>query len=158
MPTRSEIYFDHATTPQQLFIMWAPYASSYHTKLLVLAPTLVFIWLLFITFNSDHHQILPTAFWIYGKSSCLDLLPLAEARDFCYTMRRPVHLCRHDRRMIYDLFLVNTELEWLKILMGQINDQVDYFAIVEASRTSRIPRSHYSCARTGSGSRGIIPR
>jgi len=36
---------------------------------------------------------------------------------------------------IYDLILINTELEWLEIRMGQMADQVDYFIIIEADKT-----------------------
>ncbi|KZZ95145.1 glycosyl transferase family 17 protein [Ascosphaera apis ARSEF 7405] len=39
------------------------------------------------------------------------------------------------RRKIYDMFLFNTELDWLEIRMNELKDHVDYFVIVEANTT-----------------------
>lgn len=38
-------------------------------------------------------------------------------------------------RKVYDLIMVNTELEWLEIRMNGTYDYVDYFVIVESSKT-----------------------
>jgi hypothetical protein len=42
---------------------------------------------------------------------------------------------------IYDLMLVNTELDWLEILLGQMQGHVDYFIFLEASMTFHITQS-----------------
>jgi beta-1,4-mannosyl-glycoprotein beta-1,4-N-acetylglucosaminyltransferase len=42
---------------------------------------------------------------------------------------------RSKPRKIYDLLLINTELNWLEIRLGQMYDHVDYFIILEASMT-----------------------
>jgi len=58
----------------------------------------------------------------------------------------PDNLCRHHgwrlfqpqdgvARKIYDLIMVNNELDWLEIRLNSTYDHVDYFVIVEASQT-----------------------
>lgn len=46
-------------------------------------------------------------------------------------------LFKHDRirRKVYDLFLFSTELDWLDIRMNTLYSVVDYFVIVESSKT-----------------------
>lgn len=39
------------------------------------------------------------------------------------------------KRKIYDLFLMNDELDWLEIRLNTLSNQVDYFVIVESPRT-----------------------
>lgn len=38
-------------------------------------------------------------------------------------------------RKVYDLFLAGTELDWLEIRLNELSPYVDYFVIVESSRT-----------------------
>ncbi|KAI1180579.1 glycosyltransferase family 17 protein [Nemania sp. FL0916] len=56
----------------------------------------------------------------------------------------PQSLCRQhgwkpfknaEKRKVYDLIMVNTELEWLEIRLNGTYDYVDYFVIVESSKT-----------------------
>lgn len=42
---------------------------------------------------------------------------------------------REQRRKIYDLMLINTELDWLDIRLGQMSPHVDYFVIIESDIT-----------------------
>ncbi|GAO18825.1 hypothetical protein UVI_02029940 [Ustilaginoidea virens] len=42
---------------------------------------------------------------------------------------------KRGRRRIYDLFLINTETDWLEVRLGTMYDQVDYFVVVESNRT-----------------------
>ncbi|EQL36598.1 hypothetical protein RJZ56_001620 [Blastomyces dermatitidis] len=42
---------------------------------------------------------------------------------------------RPPARKVYDIFLLNTELDWLEIRLNELNDHVDYFIIVEANTT-----------------------
>jgi len=65
----------------------------------------------------------------------MELLPLDEAKTYCAARRWEPYPHRQAHRKIYDLMLINTELEWLEIRMGQMNDQVDYFVIIEAAKT-----------------------
>ncbi|KAJ9139165.1 Glycosyl transferase family 17 protein [Pleurostoma richardsiae] len=39
------------------------------------------------------------------------------------------------RRKVYDLFMINTELDWLEIRLNTTYDYVDYFVVVEAPKT-----------------------
>ncbi|KAK2753791.1 hypothetical protein FQN55_000154 [Onygenales sp. PD_40] len=39
------------------------------------------------------------------------------------------------RRKVYDLFLLNTELDWLEVRLNELHEHVDYFIIVEANTT-----------------------
>ncbi|KAJ4296070.1 hypothetical protein N0V88_004772 [Collariella sp. IMI 366227] len=39
------------------------------------------------------------------------------------------------RRKVYDLMMINTELDWLEIRLNTTFSEVDYFILVEASRT-----------------------
>jgi beta-1,4-mannosyl-glycoprotein beta-1,4-N-acetylglucosaminyltransferase len=42
---------------------------------------------------------------------------------------------RISRRKIYDLVLIDTELDWLEIRMHELQHQVDYFVVLEATST-----------------------
>ncbi|OAA35943.1 glycosyl transferase family 17 protein [Metarhizium rileyi] len=41
----------------------------------------------------------------------------------------------HGRRKVYDLFMINSELDFLEIRLDTLYDHVDYFVIVESLRT-----------------------
>ncbi|MCJ1456190.1 hypothetical protein MMC28_006550 [Mycoblastus sanguinarius] len=64
-----------------------------------------------------------------------NFLPLEHARHLCQTHRFNPHTPRTRPRKIYDLFLINTELDWLTIRLGELSSQVDYFIILESSTT-----------------------
>lgn len=61
------------------------------------------------------------------------------ARDLCvahgYTVFQPRDASFSGERKIYDLFMVNTELDFLEIRLRTLYDYVDYFVIVESPRT-----------------------
>ncbi|KAM0346614.1 hypothetical protein ACHAPU_005326 [Fusarium lateritium] len=52
-----------------------------------------------------------------------------------YTVFKPHAKAPNGRRKIYDLFMVNTELDFLEIRLSTLYDYVDYFVIVEAPLT-----------------------
>lgn len=59
-----------------------------------------------------------------------------ELKDFCDRHRfRPFDSDRLPYRKIYDLLLVNTELDMLEVRLGEMYPYVDYFIILEADRT-----------------------
>ena len=62
-------------------------------------------------------------------------LPLHEATDFCGRRRWDIYTARDQRRKIYDMFLINTELDWLDIRLHDLNSEVDYFIILESNIT-----------------------
>ncbi|KAM5345311.1 hypothetical protein ACJ41O_011173 [Fusarium nematophilum] len=61
------------------------------------------------------------------------------ARSLCaahgYSVFRPRADAPDGRRKIYDLFMVNTELDFLEIRLRTLYDYVDYFVVVEAPLT-----------------------
>ena len=59
-------------------------------------------------------------------------LPFSEADEVCRAHHWKPYPHRKHRRKVFDLFLVSTELDWLEIRMGELENEVDYFVIVEA--------------------------
>ena len=61
------------------------------------------------------------------------------AHDLCvahgYSVFKPNDEAPHGRRKVYDLFMVNSELDFLEIRLRTLYDYVDYFVNVEAPRT-----------------------
>ncbi|KAL1601630.1 hypothetical protein SLS60_006545 [Paraconiothyrium brasiliense] len=50
----------------------------------------------------------------------------------------------HARRKVYDLFMLNTELDWLEIRLHELASQVDYFVILESPITfTGLPKKMY---------------
>ncbi|KAG0648093.1 hypothetical protein D0Z07_5631 [Hyphodiscus hymeniophilus] len=62
-------------------------------------------------------------------------LPLPTARAFCSAHRWPIYEARKGRRKIFDLVMVNGEMDWLEIRMQEMGEHVDYFVVVESSVT-----------------------
>lgn len=62
-------------------------------------------------------------------------MPLQEAEEFCQRRRFDIYATRDQPRKVYDLFLINTELDWLEIRLNELWDEVDYFVILEAATT-----------------------
>ena len=69
-------------------------------------------------------------------------LPLGADLDArCARFRFEPFADRTRRRKIYALTLINTELEWLEIRMGEMSSEVDFFVIVESPVTfSDLPK------------------
>jgi beta-1,4-mannosyl-glycoprotein beta-1,4-N-acetylglucosaminyltransferase len=64
-----------------------------------------------------------------------NFLPLELAKELCSSARFPVYPKRERKRKIYDLFLLNTELDWLEIRLHTLAAEVDYFVIIESPLT-----------------------
>ena len=58
-----------------------------------------------------------------------------ELETFCQRYRWKPFPDSLQRRKIYNLVLINDELEWLEIRLGQMYDDVDYFVILESPLT-----------------------
>jgi beta-1,4-mannosyl-glycoprotein beta-1,4-N-acetylglucosaminyltransferase len=58
-----------------------------------------------------------------------------DALEFCSYRRYNPFRNRSKKRKIFDLILVNKELDWLEIRLGQMYPYVDYFVITEADIT-----------------------
>lgn len=61
------------------------------------------------------------------------LLPLEEAKDYCAMRRWQPYPKRDRKRKVYDLFMINTELDWMEIRMGELASEVDYFIVLESA-------------------------
>ncbi len=67
-----------------------------------------------------------------------------EANEYCRAHSWKFYPKRTARRKIYDLFMMNTELDWLEIRLNELKDHVDYFVILESSTTfTGIPKPLY---------------
>lgn len=62
-------------------------------------------------------------------------MPVDQAGDFCARRRWQAYAARTIRRKVYDMFLIDTELDWLELRLEQMNDDVDYFIILESTTT-----------------------
>ena len=62
-------------------------------------------------------------------------LPLHEAQEFCEKRRWEPYATRDQRRKVYDLFLINTELDFLEVRLNELDKEVDYFVVLEPSTT-----------------------
>ena len=62
-------------------------------------------------------------------------LPLLQAHDLCQHRRLKAYTTRDARRKVYDLFLFNTELDFLELRLNELNSSVDYFVILESPNT-----------------------
>ena len=67
--------------------------------------------------------------------AALGFLSAQDASTFCQRRRLDIYEARTERRKVYDLFLINTELDWLEIRLNELNDEVDYFVIMESDTT-----------------------
>ncbi|GKU11328.1 unnamed protein product [Fusarium langsethiae] len=76
-----------------------------------------------LNFSKSHHEF-------YASEA---------ARSLCaahgYSVFKPRSDASNGRRKIYDLFMVNTELDFLEIRVKTLHDYVDHFVIVEAPLT-----------------------
>ena len=62
-------------------------------------------------------------------------MAVPEAEERCRAHEWQVYPERKKHRKIYDLFIINTELDWLEIRLNELKDQVDYFVILESGST-----------------------
>jgi beta-1,4-mannosyl-glycoprotein beta-1,4-N-acetylglucosaminyltransferase len=71
----------------------------------------------------------------FELSDYSQFLPLSDTLDLCALHNLTAYPNRSHHRKIYDLFLVNTELDWLEIRLNELGPHVDYFVILEATHT-----------------------
>ncbi|TEY37141.1 hypothetical protein BOTCAL_0531g00040 [Botryotinia calthae] len=64
-----------------------------------------------------------------------NFLPASSADQLCASHSLTPYPHRSQKRKIYDLFMVNSELDWLEIRLNEMNTEVDYFVILEAPTT-----------------------
>lgn len=79
-----------------------------------------------------------------GGNDVEGFLPLEEAQQLCASYGLGPYLDRAQPRKVYDLFLFNTEYDWLEIRVNQLFKQVDHFILLEAMQTfSNKPKPLY---------------
>lgn len=76
----------------------------------------------------------------HASATSAGFLPIEEAESLCSSYNLTTYPGRLSHRKIYDLVIVDTELDWLEIRLHELQHQVDYFVIVEA--TSTFTRNH----------------
>jgi beta-1,4-mannosyl-glycoprotein beta-1,4-N-acetylglucosaminyltransferase len=69
----------------------------------------------------------------HDSQTARGFLSIPEAEAFCSHRRWPIYPARHRRRKIYDLMMVNDELDMLELRLAQLYADVDYFVIVESA-------------------------
>ncbi|KAB5585182.1 family 17 glycosyltransferase [Coniochaeta sp. 2T2.1] len=122
--------------------------GGHHLKLILAATAVVFLWLLYrlgLPQSPEQHlggipDSKPAGENGNGYNSILgmhpDVLSEEAAQQFCTNFRlEPFPRAQAGRRKIYDLLLINTELELLDVRLGQMSPGVDYFVILESDRT-----------------------
>ena len=69
------------------------------------------------------------------KLDAQGFMSLSEAGEYCKAHNWKAYPKRSTHGKIYDLFMINTELDWLEIRLNELKDQVDYFVILESATT-----------------------
>lgn len=118
----------------------AKYLQSRYSQLIALL--VCFVVLLAITSSVTPSQKLPNLItenvsklsypFTSKHKPTPDMMPLHEAEHYCLTRRMKPYPKRDEKRKVFDLFMINTELDWMEIRMGELAEQVDYFVVLEA--------------------------
>lgn len=70
-----------------------------------------------------------------GGTKVVDLLPLDQAQSLCAAHGLDVYSDRSRPRKVYDLFLFNTEFDWLEVRINELFPYVDHFILLESLQT-----------------------
>lgn len=76
-----------------------------------------------------------SAQFITGSPTGVHFLPLEIAQEKCSHRRLDVYSNRNGTRKVYDIFIINTELDMLELRLEELHEQVDYFVVVESRTT-----------------------
>ena len=88
--------------------------------------------MLYMLYYYYHDLIFPWGNEDQAMSDDPSYLSLVEAENVCRAHHWKPYLHRKHHRKVYDMFLVNTELDWLEIRMSELEHEVDYFVVLEA--------------------------
>ncbi|RDL38313.1 Glycosyl transferase family 17 protein [Venustampulla echinocandica] len=118
---------------------WLLRAAGNHWKTLLLL--LAILWL--YTHHSEQkqaHAVTDASFalelsMLVESSKANHALPLQQAQELCALHNFDAYPARSEGRKIYDLFMLNDELDWLEIRLNTMAAYVDYFVIVESDLT-----------------------
>lgn len=112
-------------------------------RLRILAVLFLFavIWTAQYLLSSHAHAAKPPALPYHGPRNATieegqhGFMLLSEAHQFCGRRRWQPYSTRDSRRKVYDMFLLNGELDFLEIRLNELRDEVDWFIILEARTT-----------------------
>ncbi|KAK1982693.1 family 17 glycosyltransferase [Colletotrichum cereale] len=116
-------------------------SSIHQIKFLAVLASIAFVWLLW---QLDLHQGVIAKTRQIGHLSgtphdgrtSRNVLSPDEASEYCDHYRlKPANYDLVHRRKVFDLLLINTEVEMLEVRMGQMAPYVDYFVILESDKT-----------------------
>lgn len=120
-------------------------AARRRAKIILGIGLLSFIWWLFFRptlHHSSFHQVTNTPLdllkaALHDSQKPTEYYASKAARDFCAAHRYSVFTPRSvsNQRKVYDLVMVNSELDFLEIRLNTLYDQVNYFIIVESPKT-----------------------
>ncbi|TVY89452.1 Beta-1,4-mannosyl-glycoprotein 4-beta-N-acetylglucosaminyltransferase [Lachnellula willkommii] len=126
---------------------WLLKTSRHYWRAITL--TIAFLWLLAL-FNEQKHPFTSQPHAVTSAEIAFEttlhpnpsrdtqhhgFLPLEQAHAFCHQQNWQPYPLRTRRRKIYDLFMLNDELDWLEIRLNTLSSTVDYFVIVESPLT-----------------------
>jgi len=97
---------------------------------LLLIPILYIGYHLWIPIRSASTESLSTP----SPSQVSGFLPIHEVESICSSYNLSIYPDR-TRRKIYDLFLIDTELDLLEVRLHELQHEVDYFVIIESTHT-----------------------
>ncbi|GKT41326.1 uncharacterized protein ColSpa_01507 [Colletotrichum spaethianum] len=117
--------------------------SRHQIKYLTLVAALAFIWLVW---RLDLHREvveqakkIPHPHWapyIGHDQVSNEILAPEQATEYCDHFRlEPANHEMVRKRKVFDLLLINTEIEMLELRLGQMAPYVDYFVILESDKT-----------------------
>lgn len=116
-------------------------------KLLVSTTIFTLVLLFYYRLENGRHIIHELALNATAKGFKIDaigFMAVPEAEEYCRAHKWKPYPERSTRRKIYDLFMMNTELDWLEIRLNELKDHVDYFVILESASTfTGLPKPLY---------------
>ena len=100
----------------------------------------VIAWLLIIQTFPHQEEWQPSPPYVGPHPALVEdgvhgFLPLREAQEFCEKRRWEPYATRDQRRKVYDLFLINSELDFLEVRLNELDKEVDYFVVLEPRTT-----------------------
>jgi len=130
----------HQAMPLRQRPKWPTFQQFTRRQLLIIALFLVLILGLSTFFprskaKQEPAPAFPGPYEALVEAGEHGFLPLDQARDICQRRRFEPYAARDRRRKVYDLFLINTELDFLEIRLNELDKQVDYFVILESATT-----------------------
>ncbi len=110
--------------------------------------SLISVWAVIANYRRPKERQPSPAFFGPQQSLVEDsvngFLTLHEAQDVCQRRRWEPYATRDRRRKVYDLFLINTELDFLEIRLHELDSEVDYFVILESGMPS-LSQTSFNC-------------